>query len=1058
MGTIDLNWLTYAILLGIVALLTYIWGLRLIWMQRKLPGWRTASFLLTASTLWVISNVGEFASPSLETQVWWVRLEWLCWSIIPTLWFFYGLLYNDWVKRLNWRHFLIISIIPIIIYTLFLTNDRHRLLYDTHWVEVDIFIPVFKKTLGPVSWVYMFYCYFLLAFGFIAIVYNLIISKRIVIWQVIIVTIIVLAPWLVVLVNISTDIKNLPDIDLTPLALVITNPVLILSASRRQLSSLSLYSLDTVFESLNTAIFLIGGNDRVLDLNRAGEQLVKNTVTKPQEKYLSEILDFYSGELDLSSDSEDSAQDISLNCNGVIRSFQADISPIKNWLGQTTSKVLVLSDITEHERYLQETSALLDISTAVSSSLDIQEVLLLMAERLLKMTRFNMCEIYEWDAESDQFSLLIEHGRSFWAKNQGEKYSLDEFPTSKKVLLTGEPELINSTMDDPDAALLRDEGYASSLIMPIRDNDQVVGLIEISHSEALDSDYAAIEAVSQKLLSEFDWLRLSDEFQGDKLVEQLERFAKKIKASDCSISRWNRAENCIEFIASYTYAVWTRHQGPKYPLDDWGSAVSALQEGQWSIVRRDDPDISPVDLDDLRTWNSQLLVVIPISVRNQVMGIVELYKIIADDTITNEVLQLWKTAADYSAIALENARLFDETQSALDTQIAIREASNVIVSELKTDAILSQLTAQMCEVSGATSVYICEFDESKTFATVIAEHFGSEATPDEKESDIGKIYPVWDDGAVFMEKMETGQYDYSYIDDPEVDEDEIAHMQEHGAKSILYVPILIKAQLIGFIEIWDSRWKREFTPEQIGLCQDISRSAAVALENARLYEQAQEEIDERMKAEQIIKDSLQEKEILLKEIHHRVKNNLQIISSMLNLQSTQADDQVISAFVTASQNRIRSMALIHEMLYQSENLAQVKFDDYVRKLVAHFLETSSSLNKMIRFEVDVEEIYLSIDSAIQCGLILNELVSNSLEHAFPENEQGLVQINFSKDRQGYSLCVQDDGIGLAEEISVTNTDTLGLQLVTALVQQIGGEFALDRSGGTRFSISFDGAV
>jgi len=1051
-----LNWFTYTIILDIAAILIFLWGVRMIWSQRYLPGWRTAILLLAGSTLWMIAIANEFSSASFEIQIWWVRLEWLCWTIVPTVLAVYSLLYNEWIKRLQWWQLLLIIIVPIFINTLFLTNDRHGLLYERIWFGLDN--SLLEKAFVPVSWGYVLYSHFLFIFGFLTIIYKLIKSKRLSTWDAGILVIVVAVLWVVVWLNQFYDLRILPVINLSALALGITIPIIISVASRRQLGTINLYTLDTVFESLNTAVFLLGNNDRVLDLNRAGEQLVKNTVTQPREKYLREIVDIAAGELDLSSDSENSAQQISLNCNGVIRTFQVNISPIKNWLGQTTSKILVCSDITEHEKFLQETSALLDTSIAVSSSLKIQEVLLLMAETLLKLTHFNLCEIYEWDEEEDQLILLIEHGRSFWPDNLGEKYLVDDYPTSKKVLLTGESELINSTMDDPNAAILRDEGYASSLFMPIRDNDQVVGLMEISHAEVVDSDYAAIEAESQNLLSESDWLRLSDEFQGDKLVEQLERLAKKTQASDCSISRWNHVDNSIEFIASYTSATWTRYEGPKYDTDGWASALKSLGEGQVRIVRKDDPDISPVDQEDMHTSNSQVLVVIPISVKDRIIGVVKLYKIVDDGPIPEDTLLLWKNATDQAAIAFENARLFDQTQRALAAQLALREASNVIVSELRTDMILSKLAAQVCEVANATSVYICEFDELKTFSTVIAEYYSPRAAPEEKNSDIGQTYPNWDDDAVFLNLMENGQYDYSYIDDPEVSEDEISHMKEYGVKSILFIPILIKARLIGFIEVWESRKKREFTPEEIRLCEDISKSAAVALENARLFEHAQAEIDERMKAEQIIKASLHEKEILLKEIHHRVKNNLQIISSMLRLQSDQTDSQTISAFVNASQSRIHLMALIHEMLYKSENLAQVRFAEYVQSLVTHFKGMSYSFKKEVKIKIDVEAIHLDIDAAIPCGLILNELVSNSLEHAFPDDRHGIIQIRFSKDRDGYVLCVEDDGIGLAEDISLTNTDSLGLKLVSALVLQLGGEHSVERSGGTRISISFDGSA
>jgi len=1043
---------TIAILLGIVTLLNFAWGMHTIWVRRRLPGSRSASLLISAATLWIIASIGEFVSPSAEIQVWWVRLEWVCWSIVPSIWLVYGLFFNDWIQWKNWGHLLLIGIVPTIVFIFFLTNARHQFLYELPWVEVDISIPMFKKTLGPASWAYVIYSYILLAFGFFAILYKLIRSKKIQFWQAIFVAMLVIATWIIAFLNNATGFEGWPEIDLSPIALVISIPVFIWTASRRQSASLSKYSLDSVFESLNTAIFLLGANDKVEDLNRSGQQLVKKSVSHPQEKYLHEIVDFDAGELDLSNTSNDSAQKISLIIDGDIRTYQTNLSLKQNWLGQISGKILALSDITEQERYLQETSALLEISTAVSSSLNFQEVLLIMVERLLKLSNFNLCEVYEWDEESNKLFLLIEHGRAFWPEDGSDVYSLDEWPIEKAVLQNGEPYFGTYDSEDVDS-----EGYSNSWIIPIRANHQPIGYMEVSYVREISQNPGDILSICETLLSEAAPLFMSfDNLPGERVLELAEQVLTKTQANECAISKWNRSENTVETVASVSHSSWERFQGLKYDADIWPSATKALQKSQWSVISREDTGIIPAELEDLYEWNSQITVVMPISIKGRTLGLVEIYKIVDDGPIPKETLQLWKHATDQAAIAFENARLFDQTQRSLSAQLALSEASNVIVSEVKSEVILSQLAAQVCGVARATSVYICEFNEEKTSATVIAEYFSPEAGT--SESDLGKVYPIWDDAESFINKMEIGLHDYSHIDELDSGEEEIAHMQAFGTKSILYVPLLMKGQLIGFIEIWDSLNKREFTPEETRLCTDISRSAAVALENARLLEQAQEEIVERKKAEQTIKESLLEKEILLQEIHHRVKNNLQIISSMLNLQSDQTSNPAVSEFVTASQGRINSMAMIHEMLYQSKNLAQVKFDDYVQQLVRHFRETATMLKKQVWFDVDIEELFLNIDTAIQCGLILNELVSNALKHAFPEDRRGCIQILFSKNSQGYSLHVQDDGIGLSEDINFTETKTLGYHLVTALVHQLHGEISIDRSEGTRYTITFEGAT
>lgn len=203
-----------------------------------------------------------------------------------------------------------------------------------------------------------------------------------------------------------------------------------------------------------------------------------------------------------------------------------------------------------------------------------------------------------------------------------------------------------------------------------------------------------------------------------------------------------------------------------------------------------------------------------------------------------------------------------------------------------------------------------------------------------------------------------------------------------------------------------------------------------------------------------LQDSVKEKEMLLKEIHHRVKNNLQIVSSLLSLQSTYIKDEQLREIFKESQNRIKSMSLIHEKLYKSEDLTSISFSDYVRVL-AHDLVRSYGASDRITLTIDVEDISLGIDTAIPCGLIINELVSNSLEHAFPDGREGEITVTLRSFDSGIELIVADNGVGIPEDVDFRNTESLGLRLVTILAEdQLQGSMSLQREGGTAFRIAF----
>ncbi len=215
------------------------------------------------------------------------------------------------------------------------------------------------------------------------------------------------------------------------------------------------------------------------------------------------------------------------------------------------------------------------------------------------------------------------------------------------------------------------------------------------------------------------------------------------------------------------------------------------------------------------------------------------------------------------------------------------------------------------------------------------------------------------------------------------------------------------------------------------------------------------DITQRKRAEEELLISLKEKEILLKEIHHRVKNNMQVISSLLNLQSSFVTDPQTLAALTDSQNRVKSMALIHEKLYQSKNLAREDFAEYTRSLTSYLFDSYCIDPERIAMDVQIRGVELGIDTGISCGLIVNELVSNALKHAFPHGRKGLVSVSLERVNGNFVLRVSDDGVGFPEHIDFRNTESLGLQLVNTLTEQLEGKIELiTNGGGTTFTISF----
>ncbi len=214
------------------------------------------------------------------------------------------------------------------------------------------------------------------------------------------------------------------------------------------------------------------------------------------------------------------------------------------------------------------------------------------------------------------------------------------------------------------------------------------------------------------------------------------------------------------------------------------------------------------------------------------------------------------------------------------------------------------------------------------------------------------------------------------------------------------------------------------------------------------------DVSERKRAEEQITASLREKEILLKEVHHRVKNNLQVVASMLNLQSRYLEDRKAKAMFEDSQRRIESMSLIHEKLYRSKDLARIDFREYIDDLLGNVTALNGGSDRLVIRE-DIGEVILDVNKGIPCGLIINELVSNALRHAFPDGRQGIIEVRMQSDSSGgILLIVSDNGAGFPEYIDFRNTKSLGMQLVTSLVSQLDGTIELGKSEGTAFTINF----
>gem|GEM_PF-3084491 len=378
-------------------------------------------------------------------------------------------------------------------------------------------------------------------------------------------------------------------------------------------------------------------------------------------------------------------------------------------------------------------------------------------------------------------------------------------------------------------------------------------------------------------------------------------------------------------------------------------------------------------------------------------------------------------------------------------QSAVLDAINRVFRETltcETDEEVARVCLSVAEeLTGSESGFIGEVNQSGRFDAIALSDPGWDTCEMPK---LGaavmlkemEIRGIW--GRVLKDRQSL------IVNDPASHPDRVGTPEGHPhITAFLGVPLNWAGKTIGMIALANKKSGYNLTDQEA--IEDLSVAFIEALKRKR--------------AEEELKASLKEKEVLLKEVHHRVKNNLQVVSSLLYLQSEHIKDKHCLATIKESENRVRSMALVHEQLYQSEGLARVDFAEYIRNLATYLLRSHGVKPDAMTLKIDAEDVSLGIDTAIPCGLIISELISNSLEHAFPAGKSGgdresEIRINLNAHDNKLTLIVSDNGVGLPGDLDFRNTESFGLHLVNTLVSQLEGTIELDRSGGTAFEITF----
>lgn len=350
---------------------------------------------------------------------------------------------------------------------------------------------------------------------------------------------------------------------------------------------------------------------------------------------------------------------------------------------------------------------------------------------------------------------------------------------------------------------------------------------------------------------------------------------------------------------------------------------------------------------------------------------------------------------------------------------------------------LARKSLEVCEdITGSKFGFIVERNLQGRMDTIAISNPGWEECSIEKKDAVVLIKDMKEHG-LYGKVSQDGKP--LLTNDPSNHPDSIGIPEGHPVlNSFLGVPLIQGGEVIGSICLGNK--KEGFNLDD----QKILEKLSIAISESLM----------RKRAENSLKQALDEKEILLKEIHHRVKNNLMVISSLLNLQSQFIKDEETLDVFRESQNRAQSMALIHERLYESTDLKRINFGEYISSLAYEIYHTYVKDPSQISLKLNLDDLTLDINTAVPLGLIINELLSNSMKYAFPDGKDGEIIIEFDKDKGEYILIIEDNGVGFPEDLDFKYTDSLGLQLINRLSEQIDADITLDVMKGTKFTLKF----
>jgi len=1035
--------------------------------RRHSPQSRIGTLLLLAGAIWMLGAALESAAADLPSKILWDKLQFVGICIIPPAWLAYVLHYTGRDRWLSPTSRIVISIVPSITFLLVLTNEAHGLIWRDAWLDTSGQYAVKQTIYGPAMWAFVIYAYALLFVGILFLVRELLRSGKLYRWQATALLVAVMAPWLLNIPEYVLGWTALGDLELTPIAMAVTMPVIAWSFYRLRVRDIVPVAREAVLDSMDDVIVVLDTDDRIVDLNQAAASLVGRSLSDLLGKRVTELWPEYPSWAASLQDEDSLGPRIGLDRDGQQRTFSLRISTVTDWRGRTISQVVTLHDITELQQRTDELATVLGATKVVSSSLDLEQVLELIAEEMLNAVGADGCTLSRWDRDQDAIVTWIERRRvsAEWADEPETTYPLHHFPLTQSVLETRQPQVIR--ISDPNASpeevtLMKRQETETVLMLPLAYGDHTVGLVELDNEQdrqftpeeirlcqlladqaAIAIEHARLHAETEKRLRQQVALReavtaiasaLDIKVVLTHVAEQLSRAVDATSAYICSLDlELGRSAVLAEFFSeSATEREKISDLGAPYVETD-RAFLAAMAQGLPYTDDADNPELAKTDRSHMLTYDAKSALYVPLFTRGKAMGYAELWDSRQHRRFTAEEITLCQAIAQNAAVGLENARLYEQAQQEIFERrqveaaliqrnqelLSLQAAAAATTSNLDRQFVLDTVAWEMANLLGVDGCTILEWDREADVISMIA-NYGTDGLVEGIAEPAGEN--LADDALrrrVISERAAWQTTLGASVHDPT----ELTYLQQAQAKALLMLPLVFQDQVLGLVEVKERQKGRSFSDREITLAQMLASQAATAIENARLYEQAQQEIAVRKQAEETLERYAAELERSNQELQqfayvasHDLQEPLRMVTSYLQLLERRykgkldadADDFIHFAVDGASRMRDLIQALLaysrvgtHGTPLQAID-SQGVLDRVLENLQVAIAESNATVTH--------DPLPTVVADAYQLSQLLQNLVGNAIK--FRGERRPAIHVSVENRGRDWLFSVQDNGIGI----------------------------------------------